>query len=338
MPQLTFYTGYFQFLDSYLSKFLSDRVGTIMAFISPVATVLMTIYVILWGISMMRGSIQEPVWDGIMRILKIVTIIGIALNVGNYNTYVAGFLTNGADELSAQLISASPDQTENQRTQVLDTALTKGYNAGQLAWQAGGLSDIGDLFVALLIWIATFLATVIAGIMIALAKIAMTVLVAVGPIFIVLTMFDSTKRFFDAWIAQCINYLLLEVLVIAVLTLLVQIFDAFADSAAAKTTPSTEDMAYLLLSALFIFVIILQMPQIASSLASGVALGVQAGVGRLASAAGRRLGSGAWAASPIGRSLSERRIARLQRIQENARERNERGGLFTSYTGSGRRR
>ncbi len=335
MPQLTFYTGYFQFLDGYLSKFLSSRVVSIIAFISPVVTAMMAIYVILWGISMMRGSIQEPVWDGILRILKIVTITGIALNAGNYNTYLASFLTHGADELSTTLINGSNAQTENQQTQVLDIALTKGYNAGQAAWQAGGLSDVGDLFIALLIWLSTFGATAIAGIMIALSKIVLTILVALGPLFIVCTMFDATKRFFDAWIAQCLNYLLVEVLVIAVLTLLIQIFDAFADNAIAKTTPSTEDMAYLLLSAAFIFVIILHVPQIAAALASGVALAISNSIGRVLTSGGSRLGSAAFAATPIGRHLTELRLARMQRIQDAARQRNQRAGRFSTTIGRG---
>ncbi len=333
MPQLTFYTGYFSFLDGYLNNFLSARVVAVIAFISPVATAMMAIYVILWGISMIRGSIHEPVWDGIIRILKIVTITGIALNAGNYNTYLANFLTNGADELSTTLINGSNVQSESQQTQVLDTALTKGYNAGQAAWQAGGLSDMGDIFIALLIWLSTFGATVIAGIMIALSKIVLTILVAVGPIFIVCTMFDATKKFFDAWIAQCLNYLLLEVLVIAVLTLLIQIFDAFADNATAKTTPSTEDMAYLLLSATFIFVIILHVPQIAAALASGVALAISNGVGRVLTNGGSRLGSATFAATPVGRHLTERRVARMQRIQDAARQRNQQAGRFSSTTG-----
>ena len=38
--------------------------------------------------------------------------------------------------------------------------------------------------------------------LLALSKIALSVLIALGPIFMALLLFETSKRFFESWIAQ----------------------------------------------------------------------------------------------------------------------------------------
>ena len=68
----------------------------------------------------------------------------------------------------------------------------------------------------------------------ALARVALAVLLAIGPLFIVLLLFDGTKRFFEAWVAQLANYALVGVLAVLVASLLMTVVEAYAVQTAAK--------------------------------------------------------------------------------------------------------
>ena len=51
----------------------------------------------------------------------------------------------------------------------------------------------------------------------------LAVLLALGPLFVALLLFDGTRRFFEAWLAQLANYALITILTVLVAALLLQI-------------------------------------------------------------------------------------------------------------------
>ena len=54
------------------------------------------------------------------------------------------------------------------------------------------------------------------------------------PLFIVLLLFDGTKRFFEAWVAQLANYALVGVLAVLTASLLMTVVETYAVQTAAK--------------------------------------------------------------------------------------------------------
>src|SRR3546814_4940198 len=52
------------------------------------------------------------------------------------------------------------------------------------------------------------------------AKVALAIIIALGPIFIALALFEPTRRFFHGWLGQTINYIVLLAVIIAVTTLI----------------------------------------------------------------------------------------------------------------------
>jgi len=146
--------------------------------------------------------------------------------------------------------------------------------AGYL-WSNGGLlgSDLGYYVAGAIVWILMGLLCVYSMFLIALSRIARAVLLALGPLFIALLLFDATRRFFETWIAQLANYALITVLTVLVAALLLQIVESYAAQTAARGAAIvTVDALNMVLVAALVFLLMRQVMPIAAALASGVSL------------------------------------------------------------------
>ena len=138
----------------------------------------------------------------------------------------------------------------------------------------------------------------------ALARVALALLLAVGPVFIVLLLFEATQRFFEHWIAQLVNYALIGVLAVLTASLMLTVVEAYATQTAERGAAIlTVDALDMLLVAGLVLLILRQVMPIAARLAGGVALSSFG----LASAVTQRGVSGAGrSGSFVGRSVLDR--------------------------------
>ena len=105
---------------------------------------------------------------------------------------------------------------------------------------------------------------------------------ALGPLFIALLLFDSSRRFFEAWMAQLANYALITILTVLVAALLLQIVQAYAEQTAARGTAIvTVDALDMVLVAVLVFLVLRQVMPIAAGLAGGIALSTFGAASRL---------------------------------------------------------
>ncbi|NHX33716.1 type IV secretion protein, partial [Escherichia coli] len=58
-------------VDSALSTYITDTVGNVIGYASPLFTSMMIVWIAMWGILMMFAKVDEPVRDGVFRIIRI---------------------------------------------------------------------------------------------------------------------------------------------------------------------------------------------------------------------------------------------------------------------------
>lgn len=176
------------------------------------------IYIILWGWAMMRGMIGEPIQDGVSRIFKLAIVMGLVLGTsfrgenGLYIEYVYKFFWNGSEELF-QLVTGYSTDTVVIVTQIISFIYTLAFDYLQEGIKLGtdqidlvmfGLGSVTILAGTMLA--ATIITTIV------FAKFMLAILLAVGPVFIVLFLFDATRRLFEAWLGQLISVVVLLVI------------------------------------------------------------------------------------------------------------------------------
>jgi type IV secretion system protein VirB6 len=88
-------------ISNILANYWSGTATRIAGAIRPAGYTLLTIYVVLWGWSMIRRAIQEPVGDGVGRIVRMTVIYAIAINMLYYNKFIGDFLWQLPEALAA---------------------------------------------------------------------------------------------------------------------------------------------------------------------------------------------------------------------------------------------
>jgi type IV secretion system protein VirB6 len=301
---LFFYQDFLNKFEDTILGYITNSVSNVIGFITPIATSLLIIYLAIWGIAHIRGTIQEPLKEGIGRIIRIVFIISIALNFGIYSNVIVNFLYESPDQL-ASIVAGTPPGIAT-----LDTLLEKGIDEGMNAWNEGGVLDgnFGMYILALIVWITTAALTAYAAFLLLLSKAALTILLAIGPIFIIMLLFQTTQKFFEGWIAQVGNFALMTVLAVALIKIMLSLFEAFINVAINDPSVNVVGTLYVFIAGVISLLVLRQIPQIAMALGGGVAISTQGVV----SSALRRMPLTSWmmATRPTNIARSARGVQR----------------------------
>jgi len=267
-----FLAGIFNMVDASVAHYVSDTLPTVMAAISPVAHQCLTLYVMLWGFAMYRGLIHEPIMDGAFRIMKVGIILYFATNVGEFSAQISDNLIALPDFMASifgggGVVSSSKD--------TLDNIFTACLNLGSDNWQMASMTNLGPYFYAVMIWASSLICVGYAAFLIILSKVALALVVAFGPAAILCLMFEGTKKFFESWIGQALNYAFVSGLSIGVIKLLFGIYLNTANGAlgvSGSETAGFQNFASMLLMSVICFLILMQVQSIASALGGGISI------------------------------------------------------------------
>jgi type IV secretion system protein VirB6 len=271
----TFWT----WLTTRLGTYISVHASNMAAAIEPAAVTVAVIYVMVWGYLHLRGKVDEPVVTAAVRLLTIVAVFGIGLRLWLYHSVIVETFFVAPSELAARLVGASNPVT------VIDTIWDRGGTVAGLLWDKGGLltGDVGFYVAAAAIYGLVGFVCVYTMFLIALSRIALAVLLALGPLFVVLALFDATRRFFEAWLHELANYALVAILTVMVAALMLDLVEAYAVQTAARGSALlTVDALDLALAAGLVLLVLRQVLPMAARLAGGLALSGFGSVERVA--------------------------------------------------------
>ena len=274
--------------DANVLSTINTGSARIIGLISPLMSVCFSIYVLLILWSYWQGRNDEPINDFLMRMATWAFILTCGMNIQFYCTYIVPFL-NGLGEQLAGAITGQSNPVSG-----LDNLLSSYINAcGQIYDNAHNFQIIGAVWVITVIIIFATPFTGLAVAYVILAKFALGLLLALGPLFISAALFPPARRFFENWIGQCLNYAFLVSLFAGAGAIEVSFAQKIAPTSGAF--PSMKQVVEIDVMGLVFFIIALNLPGLASALASGI--GISTMTGKLGSAA-RALSAGMKSAGP----------------------------------------
>jgi type IV secretion system protein VirB6 len=267
-PDLVIFAPAYTFIDGKLDQFLGTGADRVVAEIAGPMRLALVLYILLFGIAIVRGAISEPVMDFAVRSLKLAAIYFLATSSA-YGDWVTQPLFHALPDTLARAISGA---TGGDAGTAFDQFFRHAAFLGEKLADKATLTDWLPLIVSGSVFVVGALAAALGFGIALLAKVALALLVALGPIFVGCALFESTRRYFFGWLSQAVNYLILFALIIAVFQLILALVgDQWATINGQD--PMTGGLAFIalcLLGAIFF----LQTPAIAAGIAGGASAGL----------------------------------------------------------------
>jgi type IV secretion system protein VirB6 len=203
------------------------------------------------------------------RMVRLVVVLGVGLHLWLYNAVIVDTFYRGPAQLANAIIgTADPIDT-------VDAIWNRGGSVAEQVKNLGSgfWSGVGFELQSLIVWFLTAALCVYVMFLISLSSIASSVLLAVGPLFVAFYLFDGTRRLFEAWVLQLVNYALVTILTVLVAALLLHLVESYATQTAARGPALTSvDALDMLLVMGLVLLLLRQIMPIAAGLAAGVGL------------------------------------------------------------------
>lgn len=257
------FTKVYDFFDTSVSAALLNGTSNMIALISPLVGVCFSIYVLLTIIGYWRGGEGNWAPDFLYKLAAWGTVIVFGLNIDYYKLYVAPIITGLGDDLTGTVGTKynSAAALDQMGSALLDCFLN-------LYEKADGIKQ--TVFAALTIIslsfpMAAFMVVAIGYII--LAKVALGILVAIGPLFIAAALFPATRDLFKNWTGQCLNYAFLVML----FSFAAQIEISMVKSLIPSDFALADVFVCILVCCVMVFVS-LNFPSLAAALAGGIGI------------------------------------------------------------------
>ncbi|OYX07145.1 MAG: type VI secretion protein, partial [Sphingomonadales bacterium 32-68-7] len=163
----------------------------------PALTILLTLYVAFFAFSLITGRSRIGISALTPRMITLGMVLTFATSWIAYQGMVWNLAVGAPDEIASALMGTSGSSTQifADKIDVVFAALIEA--AGDQTAQAGAASTFSPPG---LLWLgATLLLLGTVGLL-ATCKIALAILLAVGPIFVVLALFQGTRGLFTGWL------------------------------------------------------------------------------------------------------------------------------------------
>lgn len=225
--------------------------------LQPIAIAGVTLYFILMGFAMAHGSVRDSMNGLLWRMFKIVLICTIALNIDNYQNYVRDginaiqqeavgiFLTQDHQMKGDIAPSMQPGKIKpavnSELGRLVDSKVGYITYLARFFYDQATKPDIPDLPLLLAGLMCSLCQIIIVSatlIPFLVAKTTLTILLSVGPLFILFAIWPATQRFSEAWLSACLTAILTTVLVVVIAGILPAYTGHYASTAFWTTPPS----------------------------------------------------------------------------------------------------
>lgn len=264
------------------SALVSSHMGTIRA--------ALVLYISIYGWCVLNNWIETTLSDAWKHVLKMAIVFAVATTWGWFHMFFYDVFVNGPDSFIASLTGGDTSRTG------LDNVFDTGFKAANKIFEASNWFDLAQISIGLLIIFLTVVTVGYALFLLILSKFAIAIILAIGAMFLVLYLFNTTRTLFSSWVNSLFNYALIPILTFSLLHLMLRIMKSYTDQlavAAASGKMTFADVPGFFLFGVITLAVLMQVPNMAAGLAGG--LGLTTAGAPMAMAAGGYLSS-RWAA------------------------------------------
>ena len=240
-----------------------------------------TVSLVVMGYLMFTGQLRLTASQLFPRLFRWVVILVLLLNMPGIFDWSFAFVTDIPNAVAVFLLSGGPVTDEAGVIGLIESVMTAGINAASTIWTEASWSDIGSHVLSGLLLLTGLVLAILAAVLLMVSKLGVGILLAVGPFFLILRLFELGKGLFEGWLRQLLTFALIPIFVYSLIALNFGILTAahtqltLASASAAGVT-FTSAIPYLLV-AIVNMILLTQVMGWAGGVGGGIALAVSAG-------------------------------------------------------------
>jgi type IV secretion system protein VirB6 len=264
-----FFAQFYAWLNDILLDYIAQTVVRVATALEPAVATLAVLYVMIWGFLHLTGRIEEPLTEGLKRIGMLALILGVSLRLWLYHDVIVETFYHAPSQLAAAVVGA------NDPVGIADEVMFQGSDAAEALLAKGSIfnGNVSYYAAGIIVFLLVGVTAVYTMFLLSLSHIALAVLLSLGPLFLVLALFNATRRFLEAWLAQLANYALIALLTVMIAAfMLTMLITTTRQVAAAGTGIQIVDAVRVGLASGLTLLIMRQVMPMAAGLASGIAL------------------------------------------------------------------
>jgi type IV secretion system protein VirB6 len=201
LPSMVFFSEINDFLDDEIAEFAGNLLGRVARVVGSAALSVMTLWILYQGYRIVTGRSREPMMALVASSLRAILIVGIAIGAaaGSGSTYRV--MTNGLNEVVRATMTGHDDEGSyadvDKTLAILQVALEviDGVDTGNDV-----ITDKDKDRALTLTGVGLGAPAIMAATALLLNKIAMALIIGLGPIFILCLLFDQTRQLFHKWL------------------------------------------------------------------------------------------------------------------------------------------
>lgn len=230
-----------------------------------VLTILLTLFVAWFGINLLLGRANLSVRSLTPRMMTIGVVLTLVTSWVAYSTLVWNLAVGGPDQI-AGIITGS----QGSATQVFAQKIDVVFQALQQASPQVEGKEVGAFSPEGMMWLGAMLLLLGTVGVLVTARIALAVLVAIGPIFVVMALFESSRGLFTGWLKGLVMMALVPLFAVLGGSIMLEL--AVPVLAALAATPGQIDpqaaMAFFVVGAVHMALMVLVL-KVAGTMVSG---------------------------------------------------------------------
>ncbi|HEY1927851.1 MAG TPA: type IV secretion system protein [Caulobacteraceae bacterium] len=205
-----------------------------------VLTVVLTLFVAFIALGLLTGRTRLTLSGMVPKVLGVGLVLTFATSWPAYHTVIYGLLVGGPEQIAVALTGGGGDTAsfanhlDDLLSRLTDVTKVLGDDTPGASKALGPLA--GPQIASSLVWISGMLILLASAGALVLTRIVLALLLAIGPVFIVLALFRQTRGLFEGWLRTGLLFALAPTLTVlagsAALALLDPLVDAIADDPA----------------------------------------------------------------------------------------------------------
>lgn len=278
--------------ETALNTFIGSSAGVISTYVMPLGWTILAIGLLVHAWAIMEGKVQAPLQDWMFKLVAALMVL-YAMSGGYFN-WIAAPLYGLGDALGTLLAGGTDAITS------LSSLTDKVIDLISAIFGAAGESfkflDFGSgailIIFGILVGLATFLLIASALFFIVFAKLGISLVLAVGPFFVLGLLNQHTRNYFFSWLNTAFYFVFYQVLTVLFIVLFIGILDQYMTALQTKLSGATWTIENAVLNmiglggpgtqtnlvatllpvvviSIAMFFMLMQLPTIAASMTSG---------------------------------------------------------------------